>query len=64
METKTANLDDAREFAEAIHAEFPDKMLAYNLSPSFNWGTIRISSSVPTTPAPTSSSSASSSAAA
>ena len=30
METKTANLDDARGFAEAIHAEFPDKMLAYN----------------------------------
>jgi isocitrate lyase len=39
METKTAKLDDAREFAEAIHAEFPDKMLAYNLSPSFNWDT-------------------------
>ena len=39
METKTADLDDAREFAEAIHAEFPDKMLAYNLSPSFNWDT-------------------------
>jgi isocitrate lyase len=39
METKTANLDDAREFAEAIHAEFPDKMLAYNLSPSFSWDT-------------------------
>jgi isocitrate lyase len=37
METKTADLDDAREFAEAIHARFPDKMLAYNLSPSFNW---------------------------
>ncbi len=37
METKTANLDDAREFAEAIHTEFPEKMLAYNLSPSFNW---------------------------
>ena len=37
METKTADLADAREFAEAIHAEFPDKMLAYNLSPSFNW---------------------------
>ncbi|MDT5149168.1 MAG: isocitrate lyase, partial [Mycobacterium sp.] len=30
---------DAREFAEAIHAEFPDQMLAYNLSPSFNWDT-------------------------
>jgi isocitrate lyase len=39
METKTANLDDAREFADAIHAEFPDKMLAYNLSPSFSWDT-------------------------
>jgi isocitrate lyase len=39
METKTANLDDAREFADAIHAAFPDKMLAYNLSPSFNWDT-------------------------
>ncbi|MCP3980329.1 MAG: isocitrate lyase family protein [bacterium] len=39
METKTAKLDDARQFAEAIHAVFPDKMLAYNLSPSFNWDT-------------------------
>jgi isocitrate/methylisocitrate lyase len=39
METKTANLEDARKFAEAIHAAFPDKMLAYNLSPSFNWDT-------------------------
>jgi isocitrate lyase len=39
METKTANLADARTFAEAIHAEHPDKMLAYNLSPSFNWDT-------------------------
>jgi isocitrate lyase len=37
METKTADLEDARTFAEAIHAVFPDKMLAYNLSPSFNW---------------------------
>ncbi len=37
METATANLDEARHFAEAIHAEVPDKMLAYNLSPSFNW---------------------------
>ena len=34
METKTADLAEAREFAEAIHREFPDKMLAYNLSPS------------------------------
>jgi isocitrate/methylisocitrate lyase len=39
METKTADLADAREFAEAIHAEFPEQMLAYNLSPSFNWDT-------------------------
>jgi isocitrate lyase len=39
METKTADLADAREFAEAIHAVHPDKMLAYNLSPSFNWDT-------------------------
>lgn len=37
METKTADLEDARTFAEAIHQKFPDKMLAYNLSPSFNW---------------------------
>ena len=39
METKTADLDDAKKFADAIHAVFPDKMLAYNLSPSFNWDT-------------------------
>ena len=39
METATANLHEAKEFAEAIHAEFPDAMLAYNLSPSFNWDT-------------------------
>ncbi|MDT5011924.1 MAG: isocitrate lyase [Mycobacterium sp.] len=39
METKTADLADARQFAEAIHAVYPDKMLAYNLSPSFNWDT-------------------------
>lgn len=37
METKTPNLDEARAFADAIHAEFPDQMLAYNCSPSFNW---------------------------
>ncbi len=43
METKTANYEEAREFAEAIHAEFPDKMLAYNLSPSFNWDTTGMS---------------------
>ncbi|MDP9249744.1 MAG: isocitrate lyase, partial [Chloroflexota bacterium] len=39
METKTADLADARQFAEAIHAVHPDQMLAYNLSPSFNWDT-------------------------
>ena len=39
METKTADLEDARQFAEAIHEVFPNKMLAYNLSPSFNWDT-------------------------
>jgi isocitrate lyase len=43
METKTADLVDARRFAEAIHAEFPSKMLAYNLSPSFNWDTTGMS---------------------
>jgi isocitrate lyase len=43
METKTADLADAREFAEAIHAQFPDKMLAYNLSPSFSWDTTGMS---------------------
>ena len=39
METKTANLEDARRFATAMHAVYPDQMLAYNLSPSFNWDT-------------------------
>ena len=39
METKTANLADAKKFADAIHAVYPDQMLAYNLSPSFNWDT-------------------------
>ncbi len=43
METKTADLDDAREFAHAIHSVYPDKMLAYNLSPSFNWDTTGMS---------------------
>ncbi|HEX2756355.1 MAG TPA: isocitrate lyase ICL2 [Candidatus Limnocylindrales bacterium] len=43
METKTADLEDARRFAEAIHARYPDKMLAYNLSPSFNWDTTGLS---------------------
>ncbi len=43
METKTANLKEATEFAEAIHAVYPDQMLAYNLSPSFNWDTTGMS---------------------
>ncbi|MFE0045311.1 isocitrate lyase [Streptomyces albireticuli] len=37
VETGTPDLAQAREFAEAIHAEHPGKMLAYNCSPSFNW---------------------------
>jgi isocitrate/methylisocitrate lyase len=36
-ETSTPDLDEAKRFAEGIHAEFPGKMLAYNCSPSFNW---------------------------
>ncbi len=36
-ETSTPDLEEARRFAEAIHAKFPGKMLAYNCSPSFNW---------------------------
>jgi isocitrate lyase len=36
-ETSTPDLAEAREFAEAIHARFPGKLLAYNCSPSFNW---------------------------
>ena len=37
FETSHPDLDDARTFAEAIHREFPGKLLAYNCSPSFNW---------------------------
>ena len=37
METKTPDLALARKFAEAIKAEYPDQLLAYNCSPSFNW---------------------------
>ncbi len=37
METSTPDLDVAREFAEGIKSEYPDQMLAYNCSPSFNW---------------------------
>ena len=36
-ETSKPDLEGARKFAEAIHAKFPGKMLAYNCSPSFNW---------------------------
>jgi len=43
METKSADLEEARTFADAIHARYPDKMLAYNLSPSFNWDTTGMS---------------------
>jgi len=37
METKSPILAQAKEFATGVHAVFPDKWLAYNLSPSFNW---------------------------
>jgi isocitrate lyase len=37
-ETSRPDLGEAREFADAIHERFPGKMLAYNCSPSFNWG--------------------------
>src|SRR5699024_11704586 len=36
-ETAETDLDEARKFAEAIKAEHPDQLLAYNCSPSFNW---------------------------
>ena len=36
-ETSHPDLEEARQFAAAIHAQYPDKMLAYNCSPSFNW---------------------------
>jgi isocitrate lyase len=36
-ETSKPCLKDAQKFAEAIHAQFPNKLLAYNCSPSFNW---------------------------
>jgi isocitrate lyase len=36
-ETATPDLAQARQFAEAIHAQYPGKLLAYNCSPSFNW---------------------------
>lgn len=37
LETSHPDIGEAKEFAQAIHAEFPGKMLAYNCSPSFNW---------------------------
>jgi isocitrate lyase len=37
METSTPDLEEARVFADAIHAKFPGKPLMYNCSPSFNW---------------------------
>ena len=37
METGTPDLELAKKFAESVKAEFPDQMLAYNCSPSFNW---------------------------
>lgn len=37
METKSPILAQAKEFAEGVHAVYPEKWLAYNLSPSFNW---------------------------
>ena len=36
-ETSKPDLEEARRFAEGVHAEFPGKLLAYNCSPSFNW---------------------------
>jgi isocitrate lyase len=36
-ETSEPNIEEARQFAKAIHAQFPGKLLAYNCSPSFNW---------------------------
>ncbi len=36
-ETSHPDLEEARQFADAIHARYPEKMLAYNCSPSFNW---------------------------
>lgn len=36
-ETAEPNLEEAKQFADAIHERYPDKMLAYNCSPSFNW---------------------------
>ena len=40
FETSKPDLEEARKFAEAIHSKYPGKLLAYNLSPSFNWSKI------------------------
>ena len=37
FETSKPSIEEARRFAEAIHSKYPEKLLAYNLSPSFNW---------------------------
>ena len=37
FETSTPDLEQAKRFADAIHSQYPDQMLAYNCSPSFNW---------------------------
>lgn len=37
METKSPIYEQAKQFADGVHAVYPDKWLAYNLSPSFNW---------------------------
>ena len=37
METSTPDIGEAKKFADAVHAKYPGKMLAYNCSPSFNW---------------------------
>lgn len=39
-ETSKPSIEEARIFAEAIHSQFPEKMLAYNCSPSFNWSNL------------------------
>jgi isocitrate lyase len=39
-ETAEPDLEEAAEFAAAIHAEYPDRLLAYNCSPSFNWKSV------------------------
>jgi isocitrate lyase len=36
-ETSHPDLEEARQFAQSVHAKYPDKLLAYNCSPSFNW---------------------------